>query len=103
MSVIVTILSGVFFSFLLHNLNDNICKIFMPIQRDLGNLSIANRRILNFLGYVLSILISVLLRVIFNNSSVVWCVILGFLMALVDTCFGDNIIDNITKKNKEEY
>lgn len=95
MSIIVTILSAVIFSFLLHILNQSIWGIFVPIQSDLGNLSSTNRRILNFVGYILSILIYVLLRASFNISDLVCCVILGFLMALIDTCFRDNMFLSI--------
>lgn len=101
--IIVTLLSGMIFSFLLHILNQNICGIFVSMQRDFDNLSNKNRCILNFIGYVLAILISVFLRVTFDINGVVGGVILGFLMALVDTCFGQNIIGNITKKSKEQY
>ena len=69
----------------------------------LYKLSNTSRKILNFLGYILVILISVFLRVTFDISGVVWGVILGFLIALVDTCLGQNIIDNNCKKSKEEF
>lgn len=97
-SIVVAILSGLIFSFLLNILNQNMCSIFVCMHRDLDKLSNKSIRILNFLGYILVILISVFLRLIFNISGVVWGVILGFLMALVDNFLGQNIIDNNCKK-----
>ena len=98
-SIVVATLSGLIFSFLLHIINQNICGIFVSIQRDLDKLSNRSIRILNFLGYILAIVISVLLRVIFNLSGVKWGIILGFLMALVDNCLGINIIDKNCKES----
>lgn len=100
-AIIATLLSGVVFSFLLHILNNKIWGVFVPMQRDLGNLSNTNRRILNFACYILAVLISVFLRVSLDIDGVVSGLILGFMMSIVDTCFRDNIIDNITKQNKE--
>lgn len=98
-SIVVATLSGLIFSFLLHIINQNICGIFISIQRNLDKLSNKSIRILNFLGYILAILISVLLRIIFNISDVMWSIILGFLMALVDNCLGINIIDKDCKES----
>lgn len=100
-SIIATVLSGIVFSFLLHILNHKIWGVFVPMQRDLGNLSNINRCILNFACYVLAILISIFLRVSLGIDGVVSGLILGFMMSIVDTCFRDNIIDNIMKQNKE--
>ena len=99
--IISTFLSGVIFSFLLHILNNKIRGVFIPMQRDLDNLSNTNRRILNFAGYVLAILISIFLRVSLGIDGIVSGLILGFMMSIVDICFRDNIIDNIMKPNKE--
>lgn len=66
----------------------------VSIQRDLDKLSNKSIRILNFLGYILAISISVFLRLTFNISDITEGIILGFLMALVDNCLGLNIIDN---------
>lgn len=98
-SIVVATLSGLIFSFLLHIINQNICGIFVSIQRNLDKLSNKSIRILNFLGYILAILISVLLRIIFNINDVMWSIILGFLMALVDNCLGINIIDKDCKES----
>nr|WP_317331963.1 hypothetical protein [uncultured Romboutsia sp.] len=99
-SIIATLLSGIFFSFLLHILNHKIWGVFVPMQRDLGNLSNTNRRILNFACYLLSILISVFLRISLGIDGVLSSLILGFMISIVDICFRDNIIYNITKQNK---
>ncbi len=53
---IATVLSSATFSFLFYILNYMICGIFEPMQRDLGNLSNVNGRILSFTCYVLVIL-----------------------------------------------
>ena len=100
-SIIATLLSALIFSFLLHTLNSRRWGVFIPTQSDLGNLSNTNRRILSFAGYVLAILITTFLRVSLGISGVVSGLVLGFLGALIDTCFRDNIIENITKENKE--
>ncbi len=99
-SIIVTFLSGIFFSFLLHILNQKIYAIFDSIQRDLNKLCNINRRILNFICYLSAILISVLFRIILNFNDVIQAFILGFLLAIIDTCFRNNIIENsINNKN----
>ncbi len=100
-SIIATLLSGVIFSFLLHILNDKILGIFVPMQRDLGKLSNINKRILNFALNVLAVLISVFLRVSLDIDAFLSGLILGFMISIVDTCFRNNIIDNITKQNKD--
>ena len=100
-SIIATLLSALIFSFLLHTLNSRVWGVFIPMQRDLGNLSNTNRLILSFAGYVLAILITTFFRVSLGISGVVSGLVLGFLGALIDTCFRDNIIENITKENKE--
>ncbi|MGL5711942.1 MAG: hypothetical protein ACRCX2_02910 [Paraclostridium sp.] len=97
--IIVTIFSALISSFLLHIFNQK-RGIFVSIQNYLRNLSRTNRGILNFVGYLLAILISVFFRISFDINTVMWCAILGFLMAIIDTCFGDNIIGKRIMKNK---
>lgn len=75
-----------------------ICGVFEPMQRDLGNLSNTNRRILSFAGYVLVILITAFLKVSLGISSIICGLILGFLGSIIDTCFRNNIIEIITNK-----
>ena len=62
-----------------------ICGVFEPMQRDLGNLSNTNRRILSFAGYALVILITAFLKVSLGISSIICGLILGFLGAIIDT------------------
>lgn len=75
-----------------------ICGVFEPMQRDLGNLSNTNRRILSFAGYVLVILITAFLKVSLGVSSIICGLIFGFLGSIIDTCFRNNIIEIITNK-----
>ncbi len=75
-----------------------ICGVFEPMQRDLGNLSNTNRRILSFAGYALVILITAFLKVSLGISSIICGLILGFLGSIIDTCFRNNIIEIITNK-----
>lgn len=98
--IIATLLSSATFSSLFYILNHRIYAIFEPMQRDLDKLSNINRSILSFIGYILSILITVFLRVSPGVSSITCGLILGFLLALIDTCFRNNIVENIMKKNK---
>ena len=92
--IIATLLSVAIFSFLFYILNNKICGIFKPIQRDLINLNKGTRRVLNFAGITLAILISVYLRIVLNLSEISSGLILGFLGALQDTCFKNNIVEN---------
>ncbi|WP_297133597.1 hypothetical protein [Terrisporobacter sp.] len=101
--IIATVLSSATFSFLFYILNYRICGIFEPIQRDLEKLSNTSRRILSFAGYVLVILITAFLKVSLGISSLICGLILGFLGTIIDTCFRNNIIEIITKKNNEQY
>ena len=80
-----------------------ICGVFEPMQRDLGNLSNTNRRILSFAGYVLVILITAFLKVSLGVSSIICGLIFWSLGSIIDTCFRNNIIEIITKKNNEQY
>ncbi|WP_042274554.1 hypothetical protein [Faecalimicrobium dakarense] len=98
--IIATILSRLIFSFLFYILNYKTCGVFESMQRDLGKLSNINRRILNFAGHALAISITVLLGIRLGISRVVAGLILGFLSALIDICFGDSIIGNVTNKNE---
>lgn len=63
--IIATLLSAGIFSFLFYILNNKICGIFKPIQRDLINLNKISSGL-----------------------------ILGFLGAMQDTCFKNNIVEN---------
>lgn len=63
--IIATLLSAAIFSFLFYILNNKICGIFKPIQRDLINLNKISSGL-----------------------------ILGFLGAMQDTCFKNNIVEN---------
>ena len=99
--IIATLLSSAIFSFLFHILNNKICGIFKPIQRDLINLGKWTRRILNISGFFLAILISVYFRIILNLSEVSTGLILGFLGAIIDTCFRNNIVENSIGVDKE--
>lgn len=97
MLIIATLLSAAIFSLLFYLLNDRICGIFKPIQRDLGKLNKGTRRILNFAGFILAILISVYLRIILDLSAFSTGLILGFLGGIIDTCFSKNIVENNMK------
>ena len=93
--IIVTFLSGLIFSFLFYILNDKICGIFKPIQRDLININKVTRHVLNFTGFILAILISVYLTIMLNLSEISTGLILGFLNAIKDTCLKNNIVENL--------
>ena len=93
--IIVTLLSGAIFSFLFYILNDKICGIFKPIQRDLININKGTRQILNFTSFILAILISVYLTIMLNLSEISMGLILGFLNAIKDTCLKNNIVENL--------
>lgn len=93
--VISTILSRGIFSFLFYIFNYKVCGIFNSLQSDLAKLSRTNRRILNLTGHFLSIVVAVLIGVRLDFDRVVVGLMLGFLSALVDICFGDTIIDGL--------
>lgn len=97
--IIATILSRLIFNLLFYILNYKIYGAFESMQRDLEKLSNTNRNILNFAGHVLAISITVLLGIRLGISHVVAGLILGFLMAIIDICFGNSIIGNAPKKN----
>lgn len=98
-----TILSCMIFSFLLHNFNKRVWGIFISMQRDLGKINKINRRILYFMGYILSISITVKLVLRLGLSNVEYGLILGFLMAIVNICFESNIKKDTIKKDNEQY
>ena len=97
--IVSTILSRLIFNFLFYILNYKIYGVFESMQRDLEKLSNINRSILNFVGHALAISITVLLSIRLGISNAVAGLILGFLMALIDICFGNSIIGNVPKKN----
>ncbi len=100
-TIITTILSCMVFGFLLHNFNQRIWGIFISIQRDLGKINKTNRRILYFMGYILAISIAVNLAFCLRLSNVEYGLILGFLIAIVNICFGSNTKkDTIIKDNE---
>lgn len=90
-TAITTILSCIVFSFLLHNFNQRICGLFISMQKDLDKINKINRRILYFMGHMLSISISVNLALRLKLSSIEYGLILGFLIAIVNICFESNI------------
>lgn len=99
--IIATLLSAAVFSFIFYILNNRIGGIFKAIQKDLSNLNKGTRRILNFAGFILAILISVYLRIALNLSDISGGLILGFLGAILDTCFRNNIVENTIGNNKQ--
>lgn len=99
--IIATLLSAGIFSFLFYILNNKIYGIFKPIQRDLISLNKWTRRALNFAGFILVILISVYLKIILNLSEIGTGLILGFLGAIQDTCFKNNIVENSVDANEQ--
>ncbi|MEG1410164.1 MAG: hypothetical protein RSD36_10025 [Terrisporobacter sp.] len=98
--IIATLLSAAISSLLLYILNNKICGIFKEIQRDLRNLSNKTRRILRFSGFILAISLSVFLSIRLDISDVKCGIILGFLISIVDTCFENNVIENIIESNE---
>ena len=96
-SIVATILSAAISNFLLNILNDKVWGVFKPMQRDLCNLSNGTRRILNFAGILLAILITVFLSISLGISKLSSGLILGFLGSTVDICFRNNIVENTTK------
>lgn len=102
-TVITTILSCMFFGFLLHIFNQRICGIFISIQRDLGKINKTNRCILYFMGYILAISITVNLAFCLRLSNVEYGLILGFLIAVVNTCFGSDVKKDIIIKDNKQF
>ena len=96
--IISTILSRLIFNLLFYILNYKIYGAFESMQRDLDKLSNINRNILNFAGHALAISITVLLSIRLGISNDVAGLILGFLMATIDICFGPSIIGQVPKK-----
>lgn len=92
--ILATLLSATISSLLLYILNNRICGVFRTIQVDLRKLSNRNRRILSFLGFVLSIFVVVFLRISLQINSAISGIILGILGSIIDTCFDNNIIEN---------
>ncbi len=98
-TIIGAMLSGLICNFLLNILNNNMWSVFNVIREDLGKLTNETRRLLSFLGLLLAILITVLLKIILKFSSFEGGLILGFLISVKDTCFKENNM----KIDKEQY
>ena len=52
------------------------------------------RSTLSFLGFILAILITVVLKIVLNINSFENGLVLGFLLAIKDTCFKYDIVEN---------
>ena len=88
-------LSNLICSFLLNILNKNMWSVFNVIRKDLNKLTNKTRGILSFLGFILAIFIAVMLKIVLNINSFENGLVLGFLLAVKDTCFKYNIVENV--------
>ena len=93
-TILGVILSSLCFSFLLNLLNNKMWSIFNVIRKDLDKLTNQTRRILNFSSFLLTTLITVLFTFVLDISSFEQGLILGFLLAIKDTCFKTNLFEN---------
>ena len=75
-------------------LNNNMWSVFNVIRKDLNKLTNKTRGILSFLGFILAILITVVLKIVLNINSFENGLVLGFLLAIKDTCFKYDIVEN---------
>lgn len=92
-TIIGVFLSNLICSFLLNFLNNNMWSIFNVIRKDLDKLTNTTRRILNFSNFLLIALITVFLSIKLDISNFEQGLILGFLLAIKDTCFKSNIFE----------
>ena len=93
-TIIGVALSNLICSFLLNILNNNMWSVFNVIRKDLNKLTNKTRSILSFLGFILAILITVVLKIVLNINSFEEGLALGFLLAIKDTCFKYDIVEN---------
>ena len=75
-------------------LNYNLWSEYNVIRKDLNKLTNKTRGILSFLGFILAILITVVLKIVLNINSFENGLVLGFLLAIKDTCFKYDIVEN---------
>ena len=68
-TIIGVALSNLICSFLLNILNKNMWSVFNVIRKDLNKLTNKTRSILSFLGFILAILITVVLKIVLNINS----------------------------------
>ena len=68
-TIIGVALSNLICSFLLNILNNNMWSVFNVIRKDLNKLTNKTRGILSFLGFILAILITVVLKIVLNINS----------------------------------
>ena len=90
-TIIGVALSNLICSFLLNN---NMWSVFNVIRKDLNKLTNKTRSTLSFLGFILAILITVVLKIVLNINSFENGLVLGFLLAIKDTCFKYDIVEN---------
>ncbi len=93
-TIIGVALSNIICSFILNILNNNMWSIFNIIRKDLNKLTNETRRTLSFLGFVLVILITVVLKIVLNISSFEEGLVLGFLLSVKETCFKGTIVEH---------
>ena len=92
-TIIGVALSNLICSFLLNILNNNMWSVFNVIRKDLNKLT-NKTRYFEFLGFILAILITVVLKIVLNINSFENGLVLGFLLAIKDTCFKYDIVEN---------
>lgn len=94
-TIIGVALSNLICSLLLNILNKNMWSVFNVIRKDLNKLTNKTRSTLSFLGFILAILITVVLKIVLNINSFEEGLVLGFLLAVKDTCFKYDIVENV--------
>lgn len=101
-TIVFMLISAIFFNLLFYILNKSPLKVFKYVQNNLKKSKLLKKQYNKRILYILIILGISFLAEKLNLSSVLFGIILGFLFALIDICFEDNIIEDFTRKQKEK-
>lgn len=88
--LLVVIVSGIMFEILFYALNNSILRLFVPIQNHIGK--IKNKKILKYFLYLISLLISVIIKQIFSLNYLIYGICLGFFYSFSTMIVGESIV-----------